>query len=197
MILNDFIANQGEVLFVLISEPWFCWIQMVIFWTACHWHDFDCCVGKLTVPSSWTSWRLSLRWTSYKIQCEWTSFSPFSDRQISLCFKKARFVKEFELDWGPNQNVVRSSQNAVYDFRPNVKRRFSFNQTLIKCLFKVPEQAHKMEKTGIWQSPCCIKTSEHEFPSFCRSTRGGNLTSHYFGRFWILHTHRPKTNYPY
>ena len=104
--------------------------------------------------------------------------SPFSDRQISLCFKKARFVEEFELDWGPNQNVVRSSQNAVYDFRPNVKRRFSFNQTLIKCLFKVPEQAHKMEKTGIWQSPCCIKTSEHEFPSFCRSTRGGNLTSH-------------------
>ena len=72
MIWNDFIANQGEVLFVLISEPWFCWIQMVIFWTACHWHDFDCCEGKLTVPSSWTSWRLSLRWASCKIQCEWT-----------------------------------------------------------------------------------------------------------------------------
>ena len=53
-------------------------IQMqakVICWTLFRWHDFDCCEGKLTVPSSWTSWRLSLRWAAYKIQCEcrWTS----------------------------------------------------------------------------------------------------------------------------
>ena len=75
MTLTDYIANQGEVLFIFICKPWFWLIQIVIFWTACHWHNFDCCEGKLTVPSSWTSWRLSLRWAAYKIQCEcrWTS----------------------------------------------------------------------------------------------------------------------------
>ena len=50
-------------------------IQMqakVICWTLFLWHDCFRCEGKLTVPSSWTSWKLSLRWASDKIHCEWT-----------------------------------------------------------------------------------------------------------------------------
>ena len=176
----------------------------VISWPLFLWHDFDCCVGKLTVPSSWISWRLSLRWASCKIQCEWTmvhehrflkAISIFRPTNISL-FQKGSICRGV-WTWLRSKSKRGEKFSKCCDLGPNVKRRFSFNQTLIKCLFKVPEQAHKMEKAGIWQSPCCIKTSGHEFPSFCRSTRGGNLTSHYFGRFWILHTHRPKTNYPY
>ena len=73
------------------------------------------------------------------------------------------------------------------DLGRNVQRPFSFNQTFIKCLFKVPEQAHKMEKAGIDR----MKTSKYEFPSFHISTRGDNLPSHYFWADLILN--RKKT----
>ena len=118
-------------------------IQMqakVICWTLFLWHDCFRCEGKLTVPSSWTSWKLSLRWASYKVQCEctWTSLllsNPFIFRPTNISLFQKGSIYQGVWTWLKSKSkrgekLSKQWRKCVNDHGPNVQRPFSFNQTL-------------------------------------------------------------------